>query len=256
MIKDRHFIVANWKMNPTSLREAKVLFGIAKKRANRLKKVKTIICPPSIFLSSLGETKISSSTLVLGGQDAFWLQEGPYTGQVSPEMIKSAGARYIILGHSEKRALGDTDELIQSKIKACLRIGLKVILCIGEKERDDQGEYLKYLTDQLTNSLTGIKKSDLANLLIAYEPLWAIGQGAKGSDTPAEFRHNAIFIKKVLSQLFGQTKGRLVPVLYGGSVNVNNAKSFLLEGEADGLLVGRESLIPSRFGEILKQANL
>ena len=255
MEKGVKYIVANWKLNPVDPEEAGRLFRETKKRAGKLPRVKTIVCPPSIFLGVLGRSFKSDGVRVsLGGQNSSREMFGSYTGEVSPEMIKRVGGKYVILGHSEVRASGDGDDVIGDKVKTAFRVGLKVILCLGEESRDKEGQYLKELHEQLTIGLSRIKKSDLNNLLIAYEPRWAIGKKAKRADTPEEFRHNALFIKKTLSQMFGQMKGEVVPVLYGGSVTANNAGGFLGEGQAEGLLVGRESLVPSRFNQILTTA--
>lgn len=247
----KKLIVANWKMNPDSLREAKEIFLPVKRALSKLNKIEVVICPPALFLSGL-VNGAPTPRLFFGAQDAFWESSGAYTGQISATMLRKAGARYVILGHSEKRAAGETDELISRKLKASLKEGLRVILCVGERTRDSHGFYLKTLKQELEEGLRSVIKRQMSGLIIAYEPLWAVG--ARQADTPADFMEQAIFIRKVLSGLAGQEIARSVPVLYGGSVNVKNAAAFLGAGQADGLLVGRESLRADHFIEILKIA--
>jgi triosephosphate isomerase len=244
-------VVANWKMNPESPREAKELFAPIKRVAAKFKKIHIVVCPPAIFLPVLGA---NSSNLSLGGQDAFWDITGPYTGALSPAMIKKAGAEYVILGHSERRAAGDTDEIINRKLKTALAAGLQVIVCVGEKERLPDGSHLKTIEAQLLAALQGVPKKLFGRLLIAYEPVWAIGTAATGVDTPPAFLEQAIFIRKIISGVFGYKPAMAVPILYGGSVTPENAEGFLSEGKANGLLVGRASLRADHFMEILKIA--
>jgi triosephosphate isomerase (TIM) len=250
----KKIIIANWKLNPQTPREAKMLFGAIKKMADRQTKVKTIICPPTIFLP-LFSTRKKSQRLSLGGQDCFWETEGAFTGQISPAMLKYAGAEYVLVGHSEKRALGDDKEILRAKIKIALESGLQVVFCLGEMERDAGGRYLDILRQQLNDGLGVItRKNYFDKILIAYEPVWAIGCSAKTAETPEDFLHNSLFIRKEISILAGKERAMKMPILYGGSVNQKNAGDFLSVGQADGLLVGRESLRPANFGIILKQA--
>jgi triosephosphate isomerase len=248
------YIVANWKMNPASPREAKLLGAAAKKVAANLKKTRTIICPPSLFLSYLVPAK-PSKKVFFGAQDAFAGETGSYTGEVSPKMIKNSGADFLIVGHSERRRAGESDKLIREKVQAAIGAGLKPILCIGEAKRDKEGDYLNFLRGQLGACLGDLKKSYYSEILIAYEPVWAVGAEAHAADTPDNFLHNALFIRKVFAGLAGTEAAHALLVLYGGSVNTKNAEGFLTEGRADGLLVGRESLVPEHFKQILQLAD-
>ncbi len=245
-------IVANWKMNPRTLTEARNNFQKIKRKTNFLTKAQAVICPPFIFLDSL--SKKATSRCALGAQDVFWHKDGPYTGEISPAQLHALDVSYVILGHSERRALGETDEIIREKIKVSLEYRLNVILCIGERERDARGQYLSFLKEQIKKCLFKIPGKHMARLIVAYEPIWAVGVKAKSADTPESFFETAIFIRKVLSDLFGKTIAFHVPILYGGSVNEYNAESFLKDGDAAGLLVGRASLDPEEFNEILKIA--
>jgi triosephosphate isomerase len=247
-------VVANWKMNPESIREARELLQPVKRILRTLKKVEAVVCPPALFLEELARRQVVSR-LHFGGQDAFWERaSGAFTGQLSPAMFKKAGAEYLILGHSETRQLGMTDVLINRKLKAALAAELKVILCVGEQERDEHGAYFKLIQNQLTEALKNIPRKFFARLIVAYEPLWALSTHGRGPDTPQDFLEQAIFIRKIISTYVGSHLAVRTPVLYGGSVDHKNAAGFLTAGEADGLLVGRASLRPDYFVQILKIA--
>ena len=250
----KKLIVANWKLNPETLREAKELLAPIKAALKKLNKVEAIICPPFLFLGELASATQKTKGLSVGGQDAFWEATGAYTGEVSATMLRKAGTKYLILGHSERRARGDSDQEINFKLTAALKEGLKVILCVGEKERDQHGFYLKTLRQQLDEGLRGVTRRVWPQLMVAYEPLWAIGAQAAIADNPASFHEQALFIRKVVSDLAGNGTAHNLPVLYGGSVSIKNAGSFLELGAADGLLIGRESLRADHFIEILKLA--
>ncbi len=244
----KKIIVGNWKMNPKTAKEADTLFSKIKTAARRYKKATVVVCPPTVFLSILEKKK---GSVRMGVQDASSEKEGAYTGAVSSSMVKSAGATYVIIGHSERRASGDTNEIVNKKILLALEYRLTVILCVGEEVRDDNGDYLTLLSSQLTEALRGVTPALYKNIIIAYEPVWAIGERAKGSDTPASFLEIALYIKKTLAELIGKEKALSVPVLYGGSVNIDNAYEFLYLGKADGFLIGRASLNPKAFAQII-----
>jgi triosephosphate isomerase len=192
----------------------------------------------------------------VGAQDVFWEEKGAYTGEISASILKNLGVKYVIIGHSERRELGETDEIINKKIKTALKSGLKVIFCIGEKERDIDNHFLNFIKDQISNSLKGIQKKFFKNLIIAYEPVWAISthQGAS-ADNPESALRIAIFIRRMLLEIVGGQFARQIPILYGGSVDSKNAREFLHNNGMQGLLVGSQSLIPKNFNEILKIAN-
>ncbi len=241
-------IVANWKLNPGTWREARELAAPIARAAKKLTRVRAIICPPAVYLNGLKGVE-------LGAQDCFWEKSGAHTGRLAPAMLRSVGVTTVIVGHSEMRAAGDDDAAVNRKVRAALAEGLAVILCVGERARDPEGHYLRELETQLINSLAGVSKKQASQLIIAYEPLWAIGALALESDSPEGFRHQAIFIRKVLAGQFSKELALRLPILYGGSVNTKNAAGFLTSGAASGLLVGRESLRADKFIEILKIAN-
>ncbi len=250
MKKNKKLIVSNWKMNPATLDEAKELCKKVSKVAGRLKNIESVICPPFVYLSSLGGKKSN-----LGAQDVFWRNAGSFTGEVSPEMLRDLGVTYCIIGHSERRTIGESDEVISKKVLAGLREGLKVILCIGEKERDVAGEYFEFLKTQLKQSLLGVERKYLSDLTIAYEPLWSIGKSFADAMKPVDIRETSIFIKKVLSDIYDQKVSSSVRIIYGGSVETENISSILGEGEVEGVLVGHKSLEADEFIELLKRAN-
>jgi len=252
---NKKIIVGNWKMAPVAMKEAKVTFSAIKKTASSLRNVQTVVCPPFIYLSELKKT-VSGNRCVLGAQDSFWeSKEKAHTGEISPVMLSMLGVKYVILGHSEKRALGESDEIVNKKVKESLKEDFKVILCVGESERDEHGEYTKFIKNELTASLSKVGKKDLKNIIVAYEPIWAIGKKAKRAAQPEDSLEVSILIKKILTDMFGKDVAMKTPVLYGGSVNPENAESFLIDGGVDGLLVGRASLDIKKFSEILKVSN-
>jgi triosephosphate isomerase len=247
----KKIIVANWKMNPKSTKEADTLFTKIKSRATRSKKALVVVCPPAVFLERLAK---KHGAVRIGAQDVAEQKEGAFTGSVSAPMVKSAGGTYSIIGHSERRAAGDTNESVNKKVLIALEYRLNVILCVGEERRDEEGEYLAIIAEQLTKGLRSVPPALYKNIIIAYEPVWAIGERAKGSDTPSSFLEIALYIKKTLAELVGKEKAFSMPVLYGGSVSAYNAEEFLDEGKADGLLVGRASLDAKVFAEIISYA--
>ncbi len=251
MNKQKILVVANWKMNPRTILKAKDIFSGTKKITKTLKNTKVVVCPPFVYLSDL--EKLNDSPVVLGAQDVFWEKEGSFTGEISSGMLKQEG--YVIIGHSERRELGETDEMVSKKIISAIRSGLKPILCIGEKERDYHGEYLHFLRTQIINSLGKLQKKYLVNLLIAYEPIWAIGKKEGKAMKESDIHETSIFIKKVLADIYDKKNALFVPILYGGSVGKDNARNIIKKGEVQGLLVGHESLSVKKFSELLKNVD-
>ena len=212
----KKIIIANWKMNPASMQEAKKLF-------NTVKKTKAIICPPFVYLPFF-------KYKFLGAQDCFWEQDGAYTGEVSSKMLRDLGVKYVIVGHSERRALGETKKIIEKKLRAVLKVGLIPILCVGEKKGENAR---KVINKQLNDNLKGV--------IIAYEPIWAIGTGNFCSAEKANKIRE--FIKQKIDN----------KILYGGSINSKIAKDYINVG-FDGLLVGGASLDAKEFIKIVKNA--
>ncbi len=249
----KKLIIGNWKMYPASVKEAREKFVAIKKVAATLRNVQTVICPPFVYVSDL-QKLVTGNRVVVGAQNAWVENEGAYTGEVSPAMLDSLKVSYVILGHSERRTLGETDELVYQKVLAALKTGLTVVLCVGERERDADGKYLNHISEQIKTALKGVQKKNLAGIVIAYEPIWAIGKHALRAASPDDALEVSILIKRTLADLYGKDAG-IVPILYGGSVDSKNAWEFLVKSHVDGLLVGRASLDPKVFGEILKSAD-
>ena len=237
-MKSQRIVIANWKMNPATEREAISLAKASDKEG-------AVLCPPFVYLSAVKKTIKKAK---LGAQDSFYEERGAYTGEVSAEMLQNLGVKYAILGHSERRAQGESNEIVGLKIKAAVSAGLIPILCVGEKERDESHEYLKIIRSQLDS----LSKAAFGKILIAYEPIWAIGKNATREATPEEFREMSVFIKKILFDKFSAQAIEKTRIIYGGSVHPENCAAFLAEGAADGFLVGRDSLDPKKFGEIIK----
>ena len=250
-MQSKKIIIGNWKMNPLTFKEAEKLFNDIRKSVSYIKKTEIVICPPFLYLEKL---KKISRKINFGAQDAFWGNIGAFTGEVSAEMLYNAGIKYVILGHSERRALGETNALVNKKIKASLSAGLVPILCVGENIRDASHSYFNLVKTQLEECLDGIKKTLTSKIIVAYEPVWAISSTANRKDaTSADLREMSIFIRKILSDKFGAEASR-VKIIYGGSVNEKDALEFLKDGGVDGLLSGRASLDAKKFTEIIKIA--
>jgi triosephosphate isomerase len=244
-------VVANWKMNPQSLAEAKELFNSIKnwikRHSNILQNVRIIICPPFVYLSNFAPLTSNfqhrTSIISLGAQDLFWEEKGAFTGEISPTMLKNLGVEYVIVGHSERRqVLGETDEMINKKLKAAIKTKLKPILCIGETEKERKfGKTSQVLKNQIKKTLKGTSniKLQTSNLVIAYEPVWAIGTG--NPCKPEDAKEVLLFLRKIVK----------FPILYGGSINSKIAKDYIKVG-FNGLLVGGASLHSKEFIEIIK----
>jgi triosephosphate isomerase len=252
--KTKPLVIANWKMNPETEQEAKNIALDIKEGIKNIKGIKTVICPPVIFMDSLKKTL--GKSILLGAQDAFVGYGSSHTGEISLEMIKKTGAKYILVGHSERREVEDTEEEIREKVAGVLKGGLKAVLCIGENERSEHGDYYHEVKIQIISALTGLQKKYTKNLIIAYEPVWAIGNKENKALESESVYEMAIFIKKILSDLFGQETAKNIPILYGGSVNKNNAKEIIENGKVNGLLVGRESLKAQNFVEMIKSIKI
>ena len=235
-----NLIVANWKMNPASQKEAKEIFDAIREGAREMNS-EVVVCPPAVYLyaSGFGEGVIS-----MGAQNVHFEEKGAFTGEISVSMLKDLGVEYIIIGHSERRKyFSETDEIINKKIKKALEAGLKVIFCIGEAaEEREAGKKNEVLERQLKVGLEGIEYVD--NLNVAYEPVWAIGTGNNCS--VEETKESVNFIKGFLKE---NTR-----VLYGGSVKSENSGSYIKEAGSNGLLVGGASLNAEEFVKIVKSA--
>ncbi len=252
MKKGKKQIVANWKMNPGTAAQARALFLATRRAATAARRVSVTVCPPFPFLPLF--SRLSNGVISLGAQDAFWRNGGPYTGEVSPEMLKDVGVTLAIVGHSERRARCETDDVVSRKAQAVVREGLTALVCIGERTRDENGDFFGVLREQMKASFSRVQRRFLSDIVIAYEPLWAISKNWRDAASPSVVRETAIFIRKVLADLFGEA-GVAVPILYGGSVGPENAPALLRDGDIAGFLIGHESLDAEAFAWIIRIAN-
>jgi len=247
-------IAGNWKMYKT-ISEAIELATKLKRGLYELEEsvIDIVICPPFTALSEVAEV-IADSNIRLGAQDAFWENEGAYTGEVSCRMLKDVGCSFVIVGHSERRQFfGETDETVNKKIKAALKEGLVPIMCIGETlEERERNETFKVLAHQLKEGLKGIDGNQMLKITIAYEPVWAIGTGRTATPQQAQEAHH--FIRNEVKGVYGGEVADLVRIQYGGSVKPDNIAELIKQPDIDGALVGGASLKAEAFSEIVKQS--
>ncbi len=279
MKNKKPLLVGNWKMNPATLGEARKNFLEIRKAALSYKDLDVVICPPYPYIATLAELSFGKSFLTgaralgslslaasqkpkkaglvsIGAQDTSIYEEGASkTGEVGIKMLTSVGAEYVIVGHSERRALGDTGQTIALKIQQVLRTHAQVIVCVGEKERDADAGYLEVIKAQLKEALVHVSRADFHKVVIAYEPVWAIGRKDNVAITSYDLHQMVVYIKKFLKETWGDTISSMTKVLYGGSVTSENAEDILLNGEVDGLLIGRASFEASSFRDIFYAIN-
>jgi len=246
------FVAGNWKMNKT-VAQAKALVAEMLPGLNEVSGVECVICPPFTALSVLSDM-LADSSVGLGAQNLHWEASGAYTGEVAPAMVKEL-CEYVILGHSERRTyFGETDETVNRKTKAALAAGLIPIVCVGETLAEyEAGKTADVVTRQVKEGLVGISVEDAAKIVIAYEPVWAIGTG-KASSGPCANAVVKDMIRPSMKAMFGDEVAAGVRVLYGGSVNAANAAEFFSEPDIDGALVGGASLKSADFIKIAQAA--
>jgi triosephosphate isomerase len=246
------YIVGNWKEYPETIKDAnKIAVALSKTVGKKSlpKGIVSVVCPPFPFLQSVG-VAIKKGKHALGAQDLSPMIVGAFTGEVSPKALASVGVKYAIIGHSERRAMGDDNELILQKLKAAHAAGIRPILCVGEKTRTDTETSHADVREQLM-ILEQLSKKEIANTIIAYEPLWAIG--AKAAATPEDAREMRIYIQKVIADFLDEKKMRSIAILYGGSVTYKNVKDFIAVAAMHGVLVGRASIDPKSFISIIER---
>lgn len=242
-------IVANWKMNPSTLKEAKELFDFASSIDS---KHEVIVCPPFVYLEPLLkslETINYKLKTKLGSQNCHWEEKGAYTGEISPYMLKDLGVKYVIVGHSERRwQFGETDEMVNQKVLAVFNNKMIPVLAVGEREKDENKE--EFVINQVEKAVIGVSKEKLANIIFAYEPVWAIDTGL--ADNPDNALSMALLIRKTASKIIGDNAVSKLKVLYGGSVDSKNVAGFLNQDGIDGLLIGGASVKREEFKKILE----
>ncbi|WP_456434300.1 triose-phosphate isomerase [Thermosulfuriphilus sp.] len=243
-------IAGNWKMYKTIAEAQELAQGLVE-ACQGLEDCEILVCPPFTALKSVAEI-ISSSPIKLGAQNCYFEDQGAFTGEISPLMLKDVGCSYVILGHSERRHIfKETDELINRKVKAAIKHRLAPILCLGERlEERKAGETFKVVEGQLRAGLDGLGPGDLGDLVIAYEPVWAIGTGQTA--TPEQAQEVHVFIREILRASWGEALAKDLRILYGGSVKPDNIDSLMAQPDIDGVLVGGASLKAESFIRIIK----
>ncbi len=236
-------LVANWKNHPGSLAEAQDLLKQLSQKALLYKRLSLFIAPPYPYLEIVSAK--ARNYAGLASQDISALPKGTYTSAVTTDILKSFGVKLAIIGHSERRNLGETSEQVAEKARAALKAGIVPVVCIGERLRDIDGEYFEQLREQIKTSLAGISKQAITSVILAYEPVWAIG--AKEALPGGELSQTVIFIRKILTDMYGRNVAEKVQILYGGSVDQTNAQVLMREGGVRGFLVGRVSLNAKNF---------
>ncbi len=248
----KSIIAGNWKMNKTAEEAVELVQDLIPLVAD-VEDVEIVVCPPFTVLKSISTViEFSNPNISLGAQDMHWEEKGAYTGEISPVMLLDIGVKYAIIGHSERRQyFGETDEMVNKKVKSALSHGLIPITCIGETiEQREAGETQRVVTTQLLKGLEGLKREDIEKVVIAYEPVWAIGTGRWA--TPEDANDVIRSIRALIGAQFGVETAKKVRIQYGGSVTPENIAGFMDEPEIDGALVGGASLDAESFAKIVK----
>ena len=241
-------VIANWKMYVESPLEAKTFITGLKRKLSKLTTVDVWVAPPAPFIFELAKSTKGGRIKV--GAQSISAYEGAHTGDVSASMLKSVGAQFTILGHSERRARGETNELVHDSLARAAQAGLIPVLCVGELERKEDGSHFAFIEEQLASALRG-SISLASKLVVAYEPVWAIGKTAADAMASQELEETAIFIRKTLADILGRNDALKIPILYGGSVEAENAPTLLAEGGVGGFLVGHASAQLKTFNDLL-----
>ncbi len=243
-------IAGNWKMHKTGREAAELARQIVERIGDR-RGVEVVLCPPFTALAAVAAA-IEGSDVKLGAQNVHWEHEGAFTGEISPRMLLETGCAYVIVGHSERRThFGESDQMVNWRARAALANGLNPIICVGETlEQRRAGTTVEVVTGQVRKALEGISRDEIERVVLAYEPLWAIGSGLPA--TPADADEVARFIRKVVSDLYDAAAGDRIRIQYGGSVKPDNIGGFMQAENIDGALVGGASLDAESFAAIVR----
>ncbi len=245
-------VAGNWKMNKTAA-EARELVSAMSARLDAISNVEKVLCPPFLAIPAVASL-LAGTGIGLGAQNLHWEEKGAFTGEVSPGMVKEF-CQYVIIGHSERRAyFGETDESVNKKLHAAMKIGLIPIVCVGETlQQYEAGSTAEVVRRQISVGLAGVDSAATAKIVVAYEPIWAIGTGKASSGDNANYVHKDV-VRPALSDLYGAQNAQAIRILYGGSVTAANAAEFFAYPDIDGALVGGASLKPDEFVAITKAA--
>jgi triosephosphate isomerase len=246
-------IAGNWKMHKT-LTEAVSLAGGIREGVSEIEKTQVVLCPPFTALAAVAQV-VGRSNVALGAQNVYWETEGAYTGEISPKFLVDVGCEWVIVGHSERRKyFGETDQSVNRRITAALNSQLDSIVCVGETlEQREQGITESVVETQVRGAFNGLGRQELGKLVVAYEPVWAIGTGKTASPDMANDVH--IYIRKLIAELYDGESASAMRVLYGGSVTPDNITSLIAMSDIDGALVGGASLKAPSFVDIAKRAD-
>jgi triosephosphate isomerase (TIM) len=246
----KKIIAANWKMNMTQS-ESEAFITTFLREIGDLDEVEMVIVPPFTSIPKVSELLTQTQNIKLGAQNMHWERSGAFTGEISPAMLRELFVRYVVLGHSERRAIfGETDEIVNRKVRAAHEGLLRPIVCVGETlEQREKGEVEKILSSQLRGSLAGLEARELLETVVAYEPVWAIGTGKTASAGQAQDAH--AFVRQTLREMSDEATAEKIRIQYGGSVKPDNARSLLSQPDIDGALVGGASLDPRSFAQIV-----
>ncbi|MEN9920791.1 MAG: hypothetical protein RL538_684 [Candidatus Parcubacteria bacterium] len=248
-MKQSTLIIGNWKLNPNNLAGASMLVkGVVK--GYKAREAQTVaVAPPFVYVAEAAKA-IGKKPIALAAQDLSLEAMGPFTGEVSALQLRDLGVAYVIVGHSERRAMGETDEVIQKKVLQALKNKITPVVCIGERERDTQGNFFSFVEKQVKSLASVLSASDVKKVVIAYEPIWAIGTGKTA--TGADVKEMQLFLFAVLTKLYDKATAKKVTLIYGGSVKPDNARALHTEGGMAGFLVGGASLKAEEFLAIVK----
>lgn len=251
-IMRRVIIAGNWKMNKTVSEAIELVNGL-KRELSEIENIDIVVIPPYTALSEISDMLLNSN-IGLGAQDVHWEEKGAFTGEVSPIMLKDVGVRYVVIGHSERRAyFGETNESVNKKLKAVLKTGLLPIVCVGERlEEREAGKTFDVVKEHVEKGLKGISREDVLKIVIAYEPVWAIGTGRTATPEQAEEVHK--YIRELLRKVYDKTVSENLRIQYGGSVKPENIKDLISQENIDGALVGGASLKIEQFVPIVKES--
>src|SRR5256885_9887136 len=249
----KKIVAANWKMNMTQAESARFVEALLLDVGD-ITDVEVVIVPPFTAIAKVNEAVGKAQDIKVGAQNMHWERSGAFTGEISSAMLSDLFVRYVVLGHSERRALfGETDEIVNRKVRAAHEATLRPIVCVGETlEQRDKGNVEKILSIQLRGSLKDLSEKELQETVIAYEPVWAIGTGRNA--TPAQAQEAHTFIRHTLQEISDATTADRIRIQYGGSVKPENARELMSQPDIDGALVGGASLDPRSFAQIIKAA--
>ncbi len=245
-------VIGNWKLNPGTTAEAKLLYSQIRKKVSKNCLATVVIAPPFLFIPEIAKT--IHPKIALGAQDMHYEERGAVTGEIGGGQLAAFGVQYVLIGHSERRALGETDTQVNKKVHAALKRKLTPVVCIGERTRDGQGQFYQDVATQIKALTTGLTAVQLQKVVIAYEPIWAIGTGLNA--TAENVKEMQLFIVSTLTKLFERKVAEKILLIYGGSVKDSNARELYTQGGMSGFLVGGASLEATEFAAIIHATEL